>query len=196
MALSLRRAAASASRLASPVPPSMRARIVVDSWLTIVGIGEDGLDGLSEASRKALAAAETVFGGERHLALAGIGNRGRAWQVPFDASGVLACRGRPTVVLASGDPFWYGVGGSLAPHLHDGEWRAHPAPSIFALVAARLGWRLENVICRGLHAASFEALVPLLLRGARLICLVRDGKAAADLASWLTVRGWGGSRLW
>jgi precorrin-6Y C5,15-methyltransferase (decarboxylating) len=178
----------------------MRARIMIDpllgSWLTIVGIGEDGLDGLSEASRKALRAAETVFGGERHLALAGIGNRGRAWPVPFDVNGVLACRGRPTVVLASGDPFWYGVGGSLAPYLRDGEWRAHPAPSIFALVAARLGWRLENVICRGLHAAPFEALVPLLLRGARLICLVRDGKAAADLASWLTVRGWGASRLW
>ena len=169
---------------------------MIDPWLTIVGIGEDGLDGLSEASRKALRAAETVFGGERHLALAGIGNRGRAWPVPFDVSGVLACRGRPTVVLASGDPFWYGVGGSLAPHLHDGEWRTHPAPSIFALVAARLGWRLENVICRGLHAAPFEALVPLLVRGARLICLVRDGKAAADLASWLTVRGWGASRLW
>ena len=166
------------------------------SWLTIVGIGEDGLDGLSEASRKALRAAETVFGGERHLALAGIGNRGRAWPVPFDVSGVLACRGRPTAVLASGDPFWYGVGGSLAPYLRDGEWRAYPAPSIFTLVAARLGWRLENVICRGLHATPFEALVPLLVRGARLICLVRDGKAAADLASWLAVRGWGASRLW
>jgi precorrin-6Y C5,15-methyltransferase (decarboxylating) len=178
----------------------MRARIMIDPllspWLTIVGIGEDGLAGLSEASRKALTAAETVFGGERHLALAGIGNRGRAWPVPFDVSGVLACRGRPTVVLASGDPFWYGVGGSLAPHLRDGEWRAHPAPSIFTLVAARLGWRLENVICRGLHAAPFEALVPLLVRGARLICLVRDSNAAADLASWLTVRGWGASRLW
>jgi len=169
---------------------------LLNPWLTIVGIGEDGLDGLSEASRKALATAETVFGGERHLALAGIGNRGRAWPVPFDVSGVLACRGRPTVVLASGDPFWYGVGGSLAEYLRDGEWRAHPAPSIFALVAARLRWRLENVICRGLHAAPFETLVPLLVRGGRLICPVRDGRAAADLANWLTMRGWGAARLW
>ncbi len=167
-----------------------------NSWLTIVGIGEDGLDGLSEASRKAIAAAETVFGGERHLVLAGIGSRGRAWPTPFDVSGVLACRGRPTVVLASGDPFWYGAGGSLAEYLRDGEWSAHPAPSTFAQVAARLGWRLEDVICRGLHAAPFEILLPLLARGARLICLVRDGMAAADLANWLTVRGWGASRLW
>jgi len=169
---------------------------LLNTWLTIVGIGEDGLAGLSEASRKALAEAETVFGGERHLALAEIGHRGRAWPIPFDVSGVLACRGRPTVVLASGDPFWYGVGGVLAEHLRDGEWSAHPAPSAFALAAARLGWRLENVICRGLHAAPFEILLPLLASGARLICLVRDGKAAADLANWLTVRGWGASRLW
>jgi precorrin-6Y C5,15-methyltransferase (decarboxylating) len=178
----------------------MRARIVADPllkpWLTIVGIGEDGLAGLSEASRKALASAATVFGGERHLALAGIGVRGHAWPVPFDVACVIACRGRPTVVLASGDPFWHGVGGSLAAQLCDGEWTAHPAPSTFQLVAARLGWRLENVICLGLHAAPFEALVPRLARGARLICTVRDGKAAGDLADWLTARGWGASRLW
>src|SRR3982751_2167929 len=95
------RATAEASRLASAVPPRIRARIMADPWLTIIGIGEDGLAGLSEASRKALRSAETVFGGERHLALAGISDRGQAWPVPFDASGVLACRGRPTVVLAS-----------------------------------------------------------------------------------------------
>jgi precorrin-6B C5,15-methyltransferase / cobalt-precorrin-6B C5,C15-methyltransferase len=164
-------------------------------WLTIIGIGEDGLAGLSDASRKALANAETVFGGERHLALAGISERGE-WPVPFDASAVLARRGRPTVVLASGDPFWHGVGGSLAEKLSDGEWTAHPAPSTFALVAARLGWRLETVSCLGLHATPFETLRPRLARGARLICLVRDGKAAADLAAWLTARGWGASRVW
>ena len=165
-------------------------------WLTIIGIGEDGLAGLSEASRKALADAEVVFGGERHLALAAISDRGQPWPVPFDASAVLACRGRPTVVLASGDPFWHGVGGTLAEHLRDGEWTADPAPSTFALVAARLGWRLETVVCLGLHAAPFETLLPRLAPGARLICLLRDGQAATDLAVWLTARGWGASRLW
>ena len=118
------------------------------------------------------------------------------WPVPFDASGVLARRGRPTAVLASGDPFWHGAGGSLAAQLAPDEWIAHPSPSTFSLAAARLGWRLESTVCLGLHAAPFERLVPLLARGARIICLVRDGKAAGDLASWLTARGLGASRLW
>lgn len=169
---------------------------LLNPWLTIIGIGEDGLAGLSEASRKALARAEAVFGGERHLALAEVSDRGRAWPVPFDASGVLACRGRPTAVLASGDPFWHGVGGTLAEMLGAGEWIAHPAPSTFALAASRLGWRLENITCLGLHAAPFETLVPRLAHGARLICLMRDGNAVADLAAWLSARGWGASRLW
>ncbi|MCK1650958.1 precorrin-6Y C5,15-methyltransferase (decarboxylating) subunit CbiT [Bradyrhizobium sp. 149] len=169
---------------------------MADPWLTIIGIGEDGLVGLSEASRKALDTAESVFGGERHLALAGVTGRGRAWPVPFDADVVLSCRGRPTAVLASGDPFWYGAGAGLAEKLDAGDWIAHSAPSSFSLAAARLGWRVEAIACLGLHAAPFERLVPHLARDARIICLVRDGKAAGDLAKWLTARGWGASSFW
>jgi precorrin-6Y C5,15-methyltransferase (decarboxylating) len=166
-------------------------------WLAIIGIGEDGFSGLSEASRKALADAETVFGGERHLALAGIDDpRRRPWPVPFDANCVLSRRGRPTAVLASGDPFWHGVGAVLAERLNEHEWIAYPAPSTFSLVAARLGWRLESAICLGLHAAPFETLVPYLAQNERIICLLRDGHAAVALAEWLTARGWGRSQLW
>jgi precorrin-6B C5,15-methyltransferase / cobalt-precorrin-6B C5,C15-methyltransferase len=169
---------------------------VAEPWLTIIGIGEDGLGGLSEASRNALDRAETVFGGERHLKLARIDGRGRPWPVPFDATCVLSRRGRPTAVLASGDPFWHGAGGSLAAQLAPDEWVAHPSPSTFSLAASRLGWPLESTICIGLHSAPFERLVPVLARGAHVICLVRDAKAAGDLASWLTARGFGASRLW
>jgi precorrin-6Y C5,15-methyltransferase (decarboxylating) len=167
-----------------------------EPWLTIIGIGEDGLAGLSEASRKALERAETVFGGERHLKLAGIDGRGKAWPVPFDTTCVMTQRGRPTAVLASGDPFWHGAGGTLASQLSRDEWIAHPSPSTFSLAASRLGWTLETTICIGLHAAPFERLVPLLARGARIICLLRDAKAATDLAQWLTARRWGASTLW
>lgn len=168
---------------------------MADPWLTIIGLGEDGPAGLPEASRAALGRAEIVFGAPRHLALAGAAGRGRDWPVPFRIDPVLAERGRNVVVLASGDPFWHGAGGSLAAALSPGEWTCHPAPSTFSLAAARLGWRLEEVLCLGLHAAPFERLVPLLGRGARAICLLRDGDAPAALAAWLTGRGFGPSRL-
>src|ERR1700751_2917746 len=128
----LARISASASWLASPVPPRRRARMS-EPWLTIIGIGEDGLAGLSEASRNALQRAATVFGGERHLKLAAVDGRGRPWPVPFDASCVLVKRGRPTAVLASGDPFWHGAGGTLASQLASDEWIAHQPPSPFLL---------------------------------------------------------------
>lgn len=137
-----------------------------------------------------------MFGGPRHLALAGVGARGRAWPVPFSTAPVLGFRGRQVAVLASGDPFWFGAGGALVPDLAIGEWRAFPAPSTFALAANRLGWRLEDTRCRGLHAAPYARLIPDLAPGARLICTLRDGAAAGELAAWLTAQGFGASNLW
>lgn len=157
----------------------------------IIGIGEDGLPGLSDAARGALAQAEIVFGGPRHLELAAAGARGRAWPVPFSTAPVLALRGRRVAVLASGDPFWFGAGGSLSADLGPGEWRCYPAPSTFSLVAAKLGWRLEATVCLGLHAAPFGRLVPHLADGTRAICLLRDGDAPKALADWLVGRGFG-----
>jgi precorrin-6Y C5,15-methyltransferase (decarboxylating) len=174
---------------------------MADPWLTIIGIGEDGLTGLSPASRDALARAEVVFGAPRHLALAGVSGQpsgqlcGQPWPVPFDPAPVLARRGRRVVVLASGDPFWFGAGGSLMAHLAPGEWVAFPGLSAFQLAANALGWRLEEVHCLGLHAAPFARLAPVLGRGVRAICTLRDGAAVAGLAAWLAANGHPGARL-
>ncbi len=168
---------------------------MADPWLTIIGLGEDGPEALSPASREALSAAKVIFGGPRHLALVDAAGKGRPWPVPFDPTLVLAHRGAPTVVLASGDPFWFGAGGSLMAHLAPGEWTSHPAPSTFQLAANRLGWRLEEVLCLGLHAAPLSRLRPLLGKGVRAICTLRDGAAVADLAAWLAENGHPTARL-
>ena len=168
---------------------------MVDPWLSIIGLGEDGLSGLTSASRAALDAAEIVFGGPRHLALAEVGTRGRDWTIPFSVDPVLACRCRATAVLASGDPFWFGAGGSLAAHLTLGEWRVFPAPSTFSLAAARLGWRLEETLILGLHAAPLQRLRPILAPGQRLIATLRDAAAVAELAAYLIAQGFGTSAL-
>ncbi|MES2539298.1 MAG: precorrin-6y C5,15-methyltransferase (decarboxylating) subunit CbiE [Pseudomonadota bacterium] len=166
-----------------------------DPWLTIIGLNEDGPAGLAPASHAALADAKTVFGGPRHLDLIGAGDKGQAWPVPFDPTPVLARRGTPVVVLASGDPFWFGAGGSLMAHLTPGEWVSHPAPSTFQLAANRLGWRLEETICLGLHAAPLARLRPVLGKGVRVICTLRDGSAVAELSAWLATNGHPNARL-
>ncbi|APE44948.1 cobalamin biosynthesis bifunctional protein CbiET [Sulfitobacter alexandrii] len=166
-----------------------------DPWLSIVGMPHDSAAQLPPASRAAIDAAEVIFGGPRHLELAGARERGRAWPVPFAIDPVLEVRGRQVVVLASGDPFWFGAGGSLSSHLAPGEWRVLPAASTFSLVAGALGWRLEDVTCHGLHAAPIAQLRGVLAPRRRMICLVRDGAAPAELARWLTAEGAGAARL-
>ena len=167
-----------------------------EAWLSIIGLGEDGLAGLCDPSRSALNAANIVFAGPRHLALVNVGTRGRTWSVPFDLAPVLALRGQRVAVLASGDPFWFGVGGSLSAHLTANEWQVFAAPSTFSLAAARLGWRLEDTACFGLHATPFASTRSALHSGQRLICLLRDGAAAGEFARWLGEHGFGASKLW
>jgi len=166
-----------------------------EPWLAIIGLGEDGPAGLTEASRAALAGAEVVFGAPRHLALAGAGARGREWPVPFDLAPLLALRGRRVAMLVSGDPFWFGAGGTVATHLRPDEWQAHPVAGVFSLVAGRLGWRLEECLCLGLHAAPFARLRPVLARGVRAICTLRDAAAVGELAEWLAENGFATARL-
>lgn len=166
-----------------------------DPWLSIIGLNEDSFDGLPPASRAAIAAADTVFGGPRHLELAQIGARGQPWPVPFSTDPVLALRGQRVAVLASGDPFWHGAGGSLVHDLARGEWRAYPAPSTFTLAASALGWRMEEITCHGLHAAPLARLREGLAPHARMICLMRDGDAPAELAAWLCAQGAGKASL-
>ncbi|MGE4480422.1 precorrin-6y C5,15-methyltransferase (decarboxylating) subunit CbiE [Acidocella sp.] len=165
-------------------------------WLTIIGIGEDGLAGLSDEAKTTLAEAEFIFGGARHLALARVGARGRAWPVPFDVAPLLARKPARVVALCSGDPFWFGAGSVLAEALDAAEWTALPSPSSVSLAAARLGWRLEQVVCLGLHAAPFARARRHLTHGARLICLLRGAESVAPFAAWLEAMGFGASRLW
>jgi precorrin-6B C5,15-methyltransferase / cobalt-precorrin-6B C5,C15-methyltransferase len=168
------------------------------AWLTIVGIGEDGPDSLSANSRMALARAELVMGSARHLALLPALNcPAIEWPVPFsDGIGrLLEHRGRRVVLLASGDPFWFGAGTSVTRHLAPNEWRAHPAPSTFTLATARLGWPLQDVACLGLHAAPLERLRPHLAPGRRVLALLRDGQAVGALADYLAGHDFGRSIL-
>ncbi|MBT3143671.1 cobalamin biosynthesis bifunctional protein CbiET [Phaeobacter gallaeciensis] len=167
-------------------------------WLSVIGLGEDGLDGLSPASRQVLDDAEVIMAPPRHLSLVPHGTQDRIeWPVPYvdGFAKLLDLRGKKTVVLASGDPFWFGAGSVIARNLAPDEWTALPGPSTFSLAAARLAWPLEKTLTMGLHAAPLARLRPHLARGVRAIVLLRDGDAVLDLAEWLTALGFGDTTL-
>jgi precorrin-6Y C5,15-methyltransferase (decarboxylating) len=166
--------------------------------LTIIGIGEDGADGLGPAARAALAEAELVMGPARHLSLLpAITCPTIEWPVPFTdgIARLLEHGGQRVAMLASGDPFWFGAGTSVTQLLEPDEWVAYPAPPTFGLAAARLGWTLQDTPCLGLHAAPLERLRPHLVPGRRILALLRDGQAVAALARYLRLEGFGLSTL-
>lgn len=167
-----------------------------DPWLSIIGMVDDNATNLPPASRAALDAADVIFGAPRHLELADAGARGQAWPIPFSIDPVLKHRGKRVAVLASGDPFWFGAGGSLSARVEPHEWRVFSAPSTFSLIAGYLGWRLENTTCHGLHAVPFARLCGVLAPNAQMICLVRDGDAPRALAAWLVTQGADDADMW
>lgn len=168
-------------------------------WLTVVGIGEDGVAGLGEAARSAIARAHFVFGGTRHLELAAglIAGEARSWPSPFDAAmrSVVALRGEAVCVLASGDPMNHGVGATLARQIDPGEMLVMPAPSTFSLVAARLGWPLQDVETISLHGRPVALLRPLLQPGVRIVALTSDGDGPAEIARLLGDSGFGAAPM-
>jgi len=168
-------------------------------WLTVVGIGEDGLDGLGKVARQAVLTAPVVMGGPRHLdLLPAIPDQQRlAWPNPFAAAydQILARRGTPLCVLASGDPMFFGVGATLATKVPAEEMRVYSAPSSVSLAAARLGWPLHRVPVLPLHGRPIEAMHPLLTDGARLLLLGENADTPARVAAVLRARGFGASPM-
>lgn len=166
-------------------------------WLTVIGLGEDGLSGLSVAARAALDAAELLVGARRLLQMVPEGTADRIVWAGLDGTldAIAAARGRRVVVLASGNPMWFGVGSTLARTLDPREIAVYPAPSAFSLACSRMGWAMQDAVEVSAHAFPLESIGRHLFPGARLVVLSRDGDTPAGLAAYLTERGFGPSRL-
>jgi precorrin-6B C5,15-methyltransferase / cobalt-precorrin-6B C5,C15-methyltransferase len=170
----------------------------IEPWLTVVGMGEDGLEGLSPAARAVVEAAELIVGSDRLLALLPEGSAERqTWPSPFDAmaSRLKKSRGRRVVVVASGDPLNYGVGRKLLQHFAIDELRFLPHVSAFSLAAARLGWSLPDVETLSLHGRSAAGIEPAIAPGARILALTAGEDTVREVARRLVARGYGGSAL-
>ena len=169
-----------------------------DPWLHIVGIGEDGMEGLVPATRAVVEAAEIIIGGDRHHQLAENLNAQRlAWPHPFDAliSTIEDLRGKRVVILATGDPLWFSVGARIGREIDPSEIVYHPQLSAFQLAAARMGWSLPDVETLTVHGRPVEQMIAFIQPDARLLVLTTGAETPAQIATFLTDRGFGGSRM-
>ncbi|MEL6598220.1 MAG: precorrin-6y C5,15-methyltransferase (decarboxylating) subunit CbiE [Pseudomonadota bacterium] len=171
---------------------------MADPWLHVVGIGEDGWDGLAPPARAALEKAEVIVGGRRHHDLAPHLTAERVtWPSPFRAmvEEIASFRGRPTAVLVTGDPLWFSAGAFFARSFPTEELCYHPQISAFQLACARMQWSLADVETLTVHGRPAEQAIPAFAPGARLVILTQDGTSPATLAGHLDRLGYGPSRL-
>ncbi len=167
-------------------------------WLHIVGIGEDGIAGLTPATRTVVEAAEVIIGGARHHALSANNSAEMLeWPSPFDALiGELELRrGKRVVVLATGDPLWFSVGARIGRSIPADEITYHPQVSAFQLAAARMGWSMADLETLTVHGRPVEQMIAFIQPDVRLLILTTGAETPAQIAAFLTARGFGQSRM-
>ena len=170
----------------------------MSGWLTVIGLGEDGPDALAPAARALIDRAEVLIGGARHLAMIPDGAARRlTWRRPLSETmdDIRAASGQRVVVLATGDPFCFGIGTTLRGAFPDEEIVTIPAPSAFSLARARLGWSADETVGVTLHGRPLETIRAYLAPGQRLLVLSHDGATPAQVAAQLTAVGYGASTL-
>ena len=168
------------------------------AWLNIVGIGEDGMDGLTPVTRATVEQADVVIGGERHHGLTpNLKVERIAWPSPFDAliDTIRTHRGKKVVVLATGDPLWYSVGPKIAKSFEAKEVVFHPQLSAFQWLAVRMGWSLADLETLTVHGRPVQQMIPFIRPNARLLLLTTGAQTPSEVAEILTARGYGASRI-
>ena len=168
------------------------------AWLHIVGIGEDGLDGLVPAARAVVESAEVIIGGERHHQMVGIHSAEQMkWPSPFDAliSQLQTLRGKRVVVLATGDPLWFSVGARIGRSIDPAEITYYPQISAFQLASARMGWSMADVEALTVHGRPVEQIISFIQPNQRLLILTTGGQTPGQIAKFLADRGFGASKM-
>ena len=170
----------------------------MNAWLHIIGIGEDGVDGLSSNARHLIETAEVILGGERHHSLTPDTTAARiAWPSPFDAmiDTIRAHQGRRFVILVTGDPLWYSVGARILRSIPSEEVCFHPQLSAFQWAAARMGWSLADLDTLTIHGRDAEQAIPFFASDRRLLLLTKDSTSPATVAGLLVQNGYGASEM-
>lgn len=161
--------------------------------IVVIGVHGTGPGDLSKAARAALDQADLVVGGRRHLAAVAHRAR-RTMAIEGDIAAVLdsvdAEEGL-VVVLASGDPGFFGMVRPLGARFGPACLEVHPAPSSVALAFARLGCSWDDAVVVSAHGRDLDRVVDEALRHPKVALLVSPESSASVLGAALVEAGAG-----
>lgn len=161
--------------------------------LTIIGINGDAAS-LPTHHRAEISRADLLVGGKRHLAhFDAFPGEKIAITGKMDA---LAARlkmawqhGARVVVLASGDPLFYGIGGTLRRYFPPDALRVFPAPAAFQLAFAALGEPWHGAALLSAHARPLNTIIPQILAAEKAAILTDKTHTPAAIAAQLLAVG-------
>lgn len=163
----------------------------------VIGMGEDGPEGLTSLARHLIEQADLLVGGQRHLEMIDRKIQKISWGRGLE-QGMAALRDhrhQNCVVLATGEPMWFGIAVTLLKEFDRKDIHIIGHVGAFAMAGARMGWGLQHVACLSVHGRALETLHRAIHDGARLLILSRDGKTPRELADMLCQYGYGASKI-
>ena len=164
--------------------------------IIVVGIGADGMPGLSATSRAELQSATVVYGAKRQLGLLDdtVPAARQEWPSPMlpALQALPVDAGGDVHIVASGDPLLHGIGGTLIRLFGADKVRVLPHVSCVSLACARMGWNVHDTEVISLVTAQPSTAVR---RGGQAIVLSSDRTTPHVLAALLNTHGRGDSEI-
>jgi precorrin-6B C5,15-methyltransferase / cobalt-precorrin-6B C5,C15-methyltransferase len=163
------------------------------SKLVILGIGDDGLTGLTESARRILMDADLILGAPPVLSLLeGVPGR----RQPLEPDMSLAIRqvrealatSRP-VLVSQGDPLFYGVARYLCDRLGKDQFEVVPHVSSMQLAFARIKESWEDAYLTSLAGRPIESVVDRIRTAEKVGVFSSDECPPSRLARALLDRG-------
>ncbi|MCH8043327.1 MAG: precorrin-6y C5,15-methyltransferase (decarboxylating) subunit CbiE [Planctomycetes bacterium] len=133
-----------------------------EQQIHIIGIGDDGLAGLTEAARRLIDEAELLVSDVERLALVPEGTAERmvvAGNLEETAGKLAEVRGKRIVILASGDPLFYGVARYLCDRLGKDRLNVLPHVSAMQMAFARVKESWDEAYLTSVASRPLETVV-------------------------------------
>jgi precorrin-6Y C5,15-methyltransferase (decarboxylating) len=145
--------------------------------LHVIGTTAAGLSGLASAQRHLLDGAAVIAAPSRlhhELPASALLLNTDQPQAAIEALALEMAAGCSAVLLASGDPLWFGIGRLLLQHFSAEQLRFHPCPCSMQLAFSRLGRPWQNAQWLSLHGREPDALAARLQQWPEALAVLTD----------------------